>query len=325
MGTIVAFRVGQNDVDSLSRYFQPTFDSEDLLRVPNYNTITRTLIGGVPTQPFSMATLPPLGTPNQELATALKQLSAAKYGRPKAQVEREIFARLTTKEEPKPAFGAASPLGTNAPSSSPNRMPPTAGMPPANSTQRPPSSGSSFLDEWLSKRRQNPSTPAAKGTSAPANPFAQSPAGAPTVPARQVPTAPPVTAQTTAATTANPNIPPPALTPTRATTATPPPFAQAAPISLSLPNLDEPKTTNSAQPQQPEPAEHNVTSQDISALANQLESTIGGAQTTPKPVEPIKAEESEKPVHKPIAHRDETHVDPDDTIAIDREGHVHID
>jgi type IV secretory pathway TraG/TraD family ATPase VirD4 len=26
IGTIVAFRIGQNDVDSLSRYFQPAFD-----------------------------------------------------------------------------------------------------------------------------------------------------------------------------------------------------------------------------------------------------------------------------------------------------------
>ncbi len=74
MGTIVSFRIGQNDVESLGKYFHPTFDSDDLLRVPNHNTIVRTLIGGIPTQPFSMATLPPLGTPRPRLAVALKQL-----------------------------------------------------------------------------------------------------------------------------------------------------------------------------------------------------------------------------------------------------------
>src|SRR5437764_13842058 len=42
--------------------------------------LVRTLIGGVPTNPFSMATLPPLGNANAQLATALKQLSAAKHG-----------------------------------------------------------------------------------------------------------------------------------------------------------------------------------------------------------------------------------------------------
>ncbi len=50
MGTIIAFRVGQNDVDILAKYFQPLFEGEDLLRVPNFNTIVRTLINGVPTQ-----------------------------------------------------------------------------------------------------------------------------------------------------------------------------------------------------------------------------------------------------------------------------------
>ncbi len=142
MGTIVSFRVGQNDVESLSKYFQPTFDSEDLLRVPNYNTITRTLIGGVPTQPFSMATLPPLGTPNEELAKALKQLSAAKYGRPRAKVEHDIFTRLATQEAPKPDFYARNPFGDAA--QRPAVPPRQAGT---------ASSGSSFLDEWLAKRR----------------------------------------------------------------------------------------------------------------------------------------------------------------------------
>lgn len=158
MGTIVAFRVGQNDVESLSKYFQPTFDSEDLLRVPNYNTITRTLIGGVPTQPFSMATLPPLGTPNEDLAKALRQLSAAKYGRPKARVESEIFTRLATQEVPKPAFGAPNPFGA--------ANTPRPGVPPRPAA--PAGTGSSFLDEWLAKRRAT--NPAAAVPQKPAQP-----------------------------------------------------------------------------------------------------------------------------------------------------------
>jgi len=175
MGTIVAFRVGQNDVDTLSRYFQPTFDADDLLRVPNYNTITRTLIGGVPTQPFSMATLPPLGTPNPKLATALKQLSAAKYGHPKAEVEKDIFARMATKAVPSdagpsmPRLGGANPSagqwGSPPPAvsssqfgSPPQRLPASPSMP----TQAPPKppAPASFLDEWLTKRKTPAMTPA---------------------------------------------------------------------------------------------------------------------------------------------------------------------
>src|SRR5690606_27113393 len=120
MGTIVSFRVGQNDVDMLSKYFQPTFAAEDLLRVPNHNTIVRTLVNGVPTQPFSMATLPPLGKENPRLAAALKQLSAVKYGRPKAKVEAEIFERMKTLSPapaapPNPWQGGATATQPNSP------------------------------------------------------------------------------------------------------------------------------------------------------------------------------------------------------------------
>ena len=154
MGTIVSFRVGQNDVEALTKYYQPLFNGDDLLRVPNFNTIVRTLVRGVPTQPFSMATIPALGKPNQQLLQALKQLSAAKFGRPKAKVESEIFSRLATKEEPKPASPFGSPGGIGAR--------PMAGAAPAAKTPAP---GSSFLDEWLAKRSQTPSP--APGASAP--------------------------------------------------------------------------------------------------------------------------------------------------------------
>ena len=155
MGTIVSFRVGQNDVESLARYFQPLFDGEDLLRVPNFNTIVRTLINGVPTQPFSMATLPALGTPNPKLADALKQLSAAKYGKPRAMVEKDIFARMETKSEPTSTFGPGASNWANPYGRTPatNRPPVPAAAPPA------PAKGGSFLDEWLTKRGKQPTNP----------------------------------------------------------------------------------------------------------------------------------------------------------------------
>ena len=157
MGTIVAFRVGQNDVESLSRYFQPLFDGDDLVRVPNFNTIMRTLIGGVPTQPFSMATLPTLGTPNEKLAEALKQLSAAKYGRPKAKVESEIFGRLTTKEPTKPS--GPGPSFGNRPQTSARPVGPP-----------PKPGGASFLDEWLAKKRTQQPAAASALRPAPVSP-----------------------------------------------------------------------------------------------------------------------------------------------------------
>lgn len=165
IGTIVSFRVGTNDAEFLAKYFAPVFDTQDLQRIPNFNSVTRMLIGGVPTQAFSMATLPPLGSPNAQLGDALKKLSAAKFGRPRAQVEADIFDRLKTEEPAKPAFGAM-----------PAQVPAGAATGPTGPQK---SSGGSFLDEWLAKR-QAPMAPKP-------SPWAKGPAAPPAA----VPSAPP--------------------------------------------------------------------------------------------------------------------------------------
>jgi hypothetical protein len=186
MGTIVSFRVGQNDVEALSQYFQPTFDGDDLVRVPNFNAIVRTLVGGVPTQPFSMATLPALGTPNPRLSVALKQLSAAKYGRPKASIEKEINERMATKGELKsgspaiPAFNRPASVGVGGG----ERAAAGAYRPPAPAT----AGNGSFLGDWLNKRQAGatakPLVPPPNAGPAinkhPASAMLQSPPGSPT-------------------------------------------------------------------------------------------------------------------------------------------------
>lgn len=159
VGTIISFRVGTADAEFLVKQFAPVFDMDDLQRIPNYNTVTRMLIGGIPTQPFSMAGLPPLGSPNKELGDALKQLSYAKHGRPKAVVEKEIFDRLTTpggdpKAAAKPNFGRNFSAGSNVPAAGAPQAPPR------------PSTGSNFLDDWMHKKQTN-------SFKAPASPFKQ--------------------------------------------------------------------------------------------------------------------------------------------------------
>lgn len=186
VGSMASFRVGADaDADALSKKFQPIFDRDDVLRVPNFNTITQLLVGGIPTQPFSMATLPPLGNPNPKLGQALRQLSAVKYGRPKATVESEIFGRLATKEEPKPAFGSGNPFAGGAAQGGVRSGPAPARPAPA------PAAGPSFLDDWLAKRKASAAAPqpAAAAPARPANPVPQPTptAGAPSqaVPAPQ--------------------------------------------------------------------------------------------------------------------------------------------
>ncbi|HSX35865.1 MAG TPA: ATP-binding protein [Patescibacteria group bacterium] len=252
VGTVVSFRVGQRDVESLVKYFQPTFDESDLIRIPNHNTVVRTMIGGVPTQPFSMATLPPLGNPNPELAQALKQLSAAKFGRPKAVVEKEIFDRMATKAPAAPAGGLGGQFGSFAPQGAgvgPAGQPagpygaPVAPQPAGAGPLPPMPSKGTFLDDWMTKRT-TPGVPAP--AAAPAGPFA-APAGRPGVPpAPQLPsfgTSGPFGAQHRAA-----PVSAPAPAPVASPVASPAPAVPSVPAPVAVP------VVSAAVPPTPTPA-----------------------------------------------------------------------
>jgi hypothetical protein len=166
IGTVVSGRIGITDAEILQKKFAPTFDAEDLTKLPNFQTISSVMINNVPSAAFSMSLLPPMGTSNPQLRDALKKLSAAKYGRPRAIVEKEIFARLGAGDEAKrrklDSLKKAQQDRFNA-------MRPPTGMPGAVGSAAAPikSSGSSFLDDWLAKRQQI-ATPTSKPTSTPA-------------------------------------------------------------------------------------------------------------------------------------------------------------
>ncbi|HEY0965121.1 MAG TPA: TraM recognition domain-containing protein [Candidatus Saccharimonadales bacterium] len=137
VGTVVSGRIGITDAEILEKKFQPTFDAEDLTKLPNHESITSVMVNNVPSAPFSMAWVPPMGEMNIQLSGALKRLSSAKYGRPRAQVEKEIFDRLGSAEKEK-KDRLEKMKATNRIGQSPGSKP----------------SGSSFLDEWLAKRQK---------------------------------------------------------------------------------------------------------------------------------------------------------------------------
>ncbi len=133
VGTFISGRIGTTDAEIVVKRFAPIFDTEDLIKLPNFQSIASVMINNAPSAPFSMNFLPPLTqASNPKLADALKKLSAAKHGRPRNEVEQEIFSRL------KPA----------APKQMNNVHAPVKQSQPNNS------SGSSFLDEWLEKRKE---------------------------------------------------------------------------------------------------------------------------------------------------------------------------
>jgi hypothetical protein len=158
VGTIISGRIGVTDAELMVKKFSPTFDAEDLTKLPNYQAIASVMINNVPSAPFSMSLLPPMGKDNPQLADAMKRLSATKYGQSRPLVEKDIFARLDTPAKPViparqgPRPGAPSPAA------------PGAG-----------SGGTSFLDEWLAKRQQMNSPKPSIGGTAPQRPTAPPP------------------------------------------------------------------------------------------------------------------------------------------------------
>ena len=141
VGTVISGRIGVTDAELMVKKFQPTFDVDDLAKLPNFQSITSVMINNVPSAPFSMNWIPPMGQVNNQLRDALVRLSAAKYGRPRAVVEKEIFDRIRGSVQPK---------------TSPSQL-------VSSASQKTPG-GSSFLDEWLAKRQQLGGKPASNST-----------------------------------------------------------------------------------------------------------------------------------------------------------------
>ena len=102
VGTIIAGRVGVTDAEMLEKVFTPTFNAEDLHKQPNFHAITTVMMFDMPTAPFTMNLIPPMGEGKKEVLEALKQYSATKYGRPAAEVDREINERMSVKTETAP-------------------------------------------------------------------------------------------------------------------------------------------------------------------------------------------------------------------------------
>ncbi|HEX3099535.1 MAG TPA: type IV secretion system DNA-binding domain-containing protein [Patescibacteria group bacterium] len=92
-GSMVTFRIGVEDAETMAKEYAPVFNDFDLLNVDRYNAFVKLMINGTASKPFNMATYP-LDKPTEEqkaTAEAIRQLSRLKFGRPRAEVESEIL------------------------------------------------------------------------------------------------------------------------------------------------------------------------------------------------------------------------------------------
>lgn len=96
VGTKCLFRVGSTDALRLASEIAPEYTAQDLMTLPAYHFVGKLLAHGLEARPITITSLPPAARPldADETVTAIRQQSSARYGRPRAQVERAAAAAI---------------------------------------------------------------------------------------------------------------------------------------------------------------------------------------------------------------------------------------
>jgi hypothetical protein len=96
VGSMISFRVGQEDGEFLAKQFEPEFSATDITGQENLKAICRMTINGLPSRPFTILDyFPPKTTPeDEEKGKAIRELARLKYGRPRDVVDAEVTERM---------------------------------------------------------------------------------------------------------------------------------------------------------------------------------------------------------------------------------------
>jgi len=92
VGTLVVFRVGNDDAEYLAKQFEPVFTASQIINIDNRNAYVKMLANGKPVKPFNMETLAPTPAISTDL-DSVKRESYMKYGRDHYDVEEEIMLK----------------------------------------------------------------------------------------------------------------------------------------------------------------------------------------------------------------------------------------
>lgn len=89
VGTIVSFRVGAGDAETLVKEFSPYFTEEDFVNLPKFFIYLKLMIDGVASNPFSSKTLPPLSK-HEGHSEKIIRVTRERYARTREIVEDKI-------------------------------------------------------------------------------------------------------------------------------------------------------------------------------------------------------------------------------------------
>jgi len=93
VGSMIAFRVGTTDTETLVKQFEPVFNQNDLINIDNLNAYVKLLINGATSKPFNMR-IPLNYKVDPVLTEKLKEINHFKFGAMRDKVEEEIYRRL---------------------------------------------------------------------------------------------------------------------------------------------------------------------------------------------------------------------------------------
>ena len=97
-GTIISFRIGGGDTDTVAKELEPVFEAHDLVNLDKYHIYIKLLIDGVASSAFSARTLPPIQRLTGNLEKVLG-LSHEKYSNTRAAVEAMMQSRVQEEEQ----------------------------------------------------------------------------------------------------------------------------------------------------------------------------------------------------------------------------------
>lgn len=130
VGTMIAFRVGAADADSLVKEFSPYFTEEDLVNLAKWKIYLKLMIDGVASQPFSANTLVPVkGDPT--VVDKILRVSRERYAAKREDIEEKISRwasgleeqaimehKLASQQPPKTAAARRNAVANGMPTSS---------------------------------------------------------------------------------------------------------------------------------------------------------------------------------------------------------------
>lgn len=94
VGSMMCFKIGASDAETMEKEFAPVFSQNDLINIANYQAYIKLNINNATSRGFSLQTIYDPTGKDEEAAEAFRQLSRLKFGRDREFVGREIARRV---------------------------------------------------------------------------------------------------------------------------------------------------------------------------------------------------------------------------------------